>query len=58
MFLLKDQKRNIRYKKKLFLDFYLPDQKIAIECQGGQHFKPIELFGENNFTKKLLREML
>lgn len=27
------------------LDFYLPDYKIAIECQGEQHFKPIKCFG-------------
>ena len=27
------------------LDFYLPDYNIAIECQGRQHFQPIEHFG-------------
>ena len=27
------------------LDFYLPEYNIAIECQGLQHFKPIEWFG-------------
>lgn len=27
------------------LDFYLPDYNVAIECQGGQHFEPIEFFG-------------
>ena len=27
------------------LDFYLPEHKIAIECQGDQHYKPIEYFG-------------
>lgn len=27
------------------LDFYLPEHNIAIECQGIQHFKPIEFFG-------------
>lgn len=27
------------------LDFYLPDYNIAIECQGIQHFEPVELFG-------------
>lgn len=39
-----------RYKKfpwlnKQNLDFYLPDYNIAIECQGNQHFKPVEFFG-------------
>lgn len=28
----------LKYKKKLWLDFYLPDYNIAIECQGEQHF--------------------
>ena len=27
------------------LDFYLPDFKIAIECQGIQHYKNVEYFG-------------
>lgn len=27
------------------LDFYLPDYSAAIECQGIQHFKPIDFFG-------------
>lgn len=26
-------------------DFYLPDYNIAIEYQGGQHYKPVERFG-------------
>lgn len=33
------------YKSNLYLDFYLPDYNVAIECQGEQHFKPIEFFG-------------
>ena len=31
----------LKYEKNLFLDFYLPDFNIAIECQGEQHFRPI-----------------
>lgn len=27
------------------LDFYLPEYSVAIECQGIQHFEPIEFFG-------------
>lgn len=30
---------------KLKIDFYLPDYNIALECQGLQHYKPIEMFG-------------
>lgn len=47
------------------LDFYLPVHKVAIECQGLQHFQPIEFFGgietfkkqeENDKLKKKLCE--
>ncbi|MDE6285317.1 MAG: endonuclease domain-containing protein [Bacilli bacterium] len=30
---------------KKSVDFYLPEYNIAIECQGGQHFKPVDYFG-------------
>ena len=30
---------------KQSLDFYLPDYNIAIECQGRQHFEPVDAFG-------------
>lgn len=30
------------------LDFYIPSKKIAIECQGKQHFKPLKFFGGIN----------
>ena len=33
------------YKNNLSLDFYLPEYKIAVECQGIQHFEPIDFFG-------------
>ena len=51
-----------QYKDKIFglqsLDFYLPKQNIAIECQGEQHFRPVKYFGgieEYNKVKKLDR---
>lgn len=35
---------------KLKLDFYLPDYNLAIECQGEQHFYPIEYYhGKEKF---------
>lgn len=41
----------LKDRGKLKLDFYLPDYNIAIECQGLQHFKPVEIFGgEDNFV--------
>ncbi len=44
----------LRYKRKLFLDFYLPELNLAIECQGAQHFRPVELFGGEHFFNKTL----
>ena len=39
------------------LDFYLPDYNVGIECQGGQHFFPVERFGgEKTFKKTLERD--
>ena len=35
----------LKYKSPLKLDFYLPEYNIAIECQGEQHFCPIDFFG-------------
>lgn len=32
---------------KLKLDFYLSEYNIAIECQGGQHFKEVEFFNDS-----------
>ena len=40
----------LKYKNKQYVDFYLPDYNIAIECQGEQHFKALTHFGgEDNF---------
>ena len=41
------------------LDFYLPDFNIAIECQGLQHFIPVELFGgEEQFQIRKKRDFI
>ena len=43
---------------KKSLDFYLPDYSIAIECQGIQHFKPVEHFGgDKGFEETRTRDM-
>ena len=34
----------LKYKKQQSVDFFLPDQKVAIECQGLQHFRKVGLF--------------
>ena len=56
------ENNNIKYEyQKRFdwlgkqsLDFYLPDYNIAIECQGEQHFKPVEIYGgEKSFERRI-----
>lgn len=43
----------------LKIDFYLPKHSIAIECQGLQHFKPIEYFGgQDAFTETSQRDFV
>jgi hypothetical protein len=47
-------KQNIKYERqkkfkwlgKQSLDFYLPEYSLAIECQGIQHFKPVDFAGK------------
>lgn len=49
----------LKNKKKLSLDFYLPDQKIAIECQGEQHLIRERAFGEKTqYENDLLKNRL
>lgn len=44
---------------KLSLDFYLPEYNVAIECQGEQHFKPIEFFGgQEKFAKTIKNDKM
>lgn len=41
----------------MFLDFYLTDYGVEIECQGLQHFEAIEfLGGEEGFNRTKLRD--
>lgn len=47
------QKR-AKWLGKQSLDFYLPKYKLAIECQGLQHFKPSEYFGGEERYKKTI----
>ena len=41
----------LKYKRKLRFDFYLPEYKIAIECQGEQHYVYINFGGEIKSSK-------
>ena len=39
--------------KELRFDFYIPEFNILIECQGQQHYMPVEIFnGEQQFKKQ------
>ena len=54
-FIQQANKSKFEWLGSLSLDFYLPQYNIAIECQGGQHFQPIEHFGgEKEF--EIIRE--
>lgn len=54
----------LKDKSNMYIDFYLPDKKIAIECQGEQHFKPIdfagkgEIWANENFQDTLRKDKL
>ena len=53
----------LKHKSNLFLDFYLPNNNIAIECQGRQHFPNSRHFGGKNlyeiisFRDKLKKQL-
>lgn len=47
----------LKNEKKLSLDFYLPQYNCAIECQGEQHYRPINWFGGiDNFLVQTNRD--
>lgn len=46
-----------KYKMKLRFDFYLPKYNTCIECQGLQHYMPIDYFGgEDKFRTQQMRD--
>ena len=58
-------KRVLDALEKQTLDFYLPEYKIAIECQGEQHFNPHSFIKETdlgilkeNFKKTINRDII
>ena len=47
----------LKNKINMTLDFYLPDYDISIECQGRQHFIPVDKFGgEEGFEDTKTRD--
>ena len=47
----------LKYKSKQYLDFYLPEYNIAIECQGEQHFQKSG-WGKGDNGKKVVERDL
>ena len=41
-----DYQKRFNWLGKQSLDFYLPDYNVGIECQGGQHFFPVDFAGK------------
>lgn len=49
--------RKLKWMGTQTLDFYLPDTNIAIECQGEQHFLPVDFGGHGReWAEKLLEK--
>lgn len=46
--------KNLNFLGRQTLDFYLPKYKIAIECQGIQHFQTVEHFGGEKRLKRTM----
>lgn len=47
---------NIKFKKELPFDFFIPSKKVIIECQGEQHFEKSKIFkDEYRFTKDRIK---
>ena len=49
-----DYQKRFDWLSKQSLDFYLPDYNVGIECQGEQHFFPVEYFGGDKTFKNTL----
>ena len=48
---------NTDFQKKIYIDFYLPNEKVFIEYNGRQHYEPVEYFGgEEQFERQQKRD--
>ena len=57
-----DYQKRFDWLSRQSLDFYLPDYKVGIECQGEQHFFPVDFTGKGvewackEFDENILRD--
>ena len=51
-------KENLPWIKRQHLDFYLPKYKIAIECQGSQHFIPSSFGSKEKTPENCLKSII
>jgi hypothetical protein len=49
-----DYQKRFKWLGRQSLDFYLPDYNVGIECQGKQHFFPVDYFGGDKEFKNTL----
>lgn len=55
-------KKNLPWLEHQTIDFYLPKHKLAIECQGEQHFGPVDFAGKGEdwanveYQKNIVRD--
>lgn len=52
--ILYERQKKFKWLGRQSLDFYLPEFKIAIECQGIQHFEPKDFFGGDKGLSKIV----
>ena len=49
----------LKNKKCMYIDFFLPEYNVGIECHGIQHFKPISFFGGvHKYNEQKNRDLL
>ena len=51
-----ERQKRFKWLGRQSFDFYLPDYNIAIECQGVQHFKPVDFGGQGDKSANELFE--
>ena len=49
----------LKNKSNMYIDFYLPEYNVGIECHGIQHFESIAFFGgDDSYNETIYRDLL